>query len=174
LTHFKKFCSFHKIPDAGLLCVATFPEAAEILASYALSLALGDTIQQKYIASETLKRYVREAEKFIESERTRASISRQYAMPSSQPRLGIMWTHPTIRPGTNQREKIIKDIIDEIVRWENVPNRRDPLTTDMIMALHELTNPNTPHSEVQAIVDWFIIGIHLGFHLSKNGHRSRV
>jgi len=64
--------------------------------------------------------------------------------------------HPSFPP-------LVKDILDDYKKWETVPNRREPLTLDMLVYFHKQSLHAHPDSYNAAIFDWLLIGIFAGF-----------
>jgi len=62
---------------------------------------------------------------------------------------------------------MLKSILDEQKRWQQVPNRRDPLTTQMLDLLHSSAKQAHPDSYQAALYDWLVIGIQAGFRKSE-------
>jgi len=58
---------------------------------------------------------------------------------------------------------LVKDILDDYKKWEEVPNRREPLTLDMLVYFHKKSLLAHPDSYDAAIFDWLLIGIFAGF-----------
>jgi len=55
----------------------------------------------------------------------------------------------------------IKDIIHEAKRWESMPNRREPLTKEMIKYIidkGDKSNKTNPDNLYSAMGDWLILG----------------
>jgi hypothetical protein len=65
----------------------------------------------------------------------------------------------------------IQDILDEVKRWEDIPNRREPFTIEMRQYLVQLleSHPHIhgPDSALAAICDFCGMGIYDGFRLSE-------
>ena len=80
------------------------------MACYTANLASGENLLCKTIKSGTIIRYLSAA----------AELSIQ--LNTISPLLDI----------TGKRSKYITDVLNEIKRWEQVPNRREPLTKSMI------------------------------------------
>lgn len=68
---------------------------------------------------------------------------------------------------TKQQSYLIRNVLLEQKRWELMPNRRDPLTWEMVNHLHEISSNDSPHFLYQALDDWFAIGMYVGFRLSE-------
>ena len=81
-----------------------------IMACYTANLASGENLLCKTIKSGTIIRYLSAA----------AELSIQ--LNTISPLLDI----------TGKRSKYVTDVLNEIKRWEQVPNRREPLTKSMI------------------------------------------
>ena len=72
------------------------------------------------------------------------------------------------------RSPYIEAVLKEHLRWETVPNRREPLTYDMVdyayMSLRTSMIQDTnflPDSLEECICDWLILGMQTGARLSE-------
>jgi hypothetical protein len=65
----------------------------------------------------------------------------------------------------------IQDIIDEVKRWEDVPDRREPFTIEMRRFLVQLLESQPlvygPDSDLAALCDFCGMGLYDGFRLSE-------
>ena len=77
------------------------------------------------------------------------------------------WLDPRIDIAHGQTDKRITTVLAEVRRWEKMPNRREPLTTDMITYQQLQREDNKPHSEAAALYDWEVVGIYTGNRLSE-------
>jgi hypothetical protein len=68
----------------------------------------------------------------------------------------------------------IHAIIKEVERWERMPNRREPLTTDIIHYQQLQCNESQPHALEQAMFDWLVVGIYSGNRLSEWAQEDHV
>jgi hypothetical protein len=131
------------------------------LAMYALHLGTGSTLLCRTIKSDTIKKYVNAAASF-------------HALFGPNPRDfrkdNAVDTHVS---------RTLSAVYDEQKRWENVPNRREPYTLEMLDDFSgELAasgqGSNTLHA---ALVDWFTCGIFAGLRLSEwaqDAHKSDI
>ncbi|KAL3923278.1 MAG: hypothetical protein SGILL_001745, partial [Bacillariaceae sp.] len=56
----------------------------------------------------------------------------------------------------------LTQVMKEFKRYEDVPDRREPFTVGMLLALHEEVD-GVPTANIDpALLDWFVIGIHAG------------
>ena len=80
-----------------------------------------------------------------------------------------------------KQSRFIKDILHEVKRWEIMPNRREPITKDIISYIvnkGEGMKKSNPHNIYATLGDWLILGLQSGFrrkewaqdhtHLSKH------
>jgi hypothetical protein len=141
-----------------LLQVTDFTEANDIMAMYALDLARGNTLLCKTIKSDTISKYLLAAARKIQGYRARKHIKSLNR--------GV-WTDPRIDMATGKHSTRITAITKEVSRWENEPNRREPLTVDMIRHTGTKCDPSTPHSIENAMYDWFVLNIYIGCRLSE-------
>ena len=135
--HFIKFLSDKKLGKNVALKGFTLNVRNIIMACYTVSLATGNTLMCKTIASGTLKRYLGAA----------AELSRPANMMN--PCLDIM----------GKQSRYISDIIKELKRWESIPNRREPVTKEMIeyiIAKGKLNKKN-PDNLYSAFGDWLVL-----------------
>ena len=62
--------------------------------------------------------------------------------------------------------KYINDILKELKRWESVPNRREPVTKEMveyIISKGKSMSKGNPDNLYSAMADWLILGEQTGF-----------
>jgi hypothetical protein len=137
----------------------SLPELFMIFAMYVVYLGLGHTLLCKTIKSGTISLYVRAASNRMMDRRQRYS--------QTFPKANLTWFHPCRKHGSTTIAPEIQTCILEIKRWENMPDRREPLTTDMIQYQKLQCSSATPHSLNQALYDWFVTGIYAGFRLSE-------
>ena len=110
------------------------------MTGYALSLALGNTIRSKCIQSTTIGKYINAACDWITD-------------------------HNEMIPQiTNKgvRAPLISAVLKEHKRWESIPNRREPLTKDMLLYIINQALPQPLLSLGQALADWFTLGMQAG------------
>jgi hypothetical protein len=79
----------------------------------------------------------------------------------------ITWQDPRIDMTTGKTDDCIASVLSEVKCWENIPDRQEPLTVDMIHYQNLQHNKNTPHSEDAAMYDWEVFGIYAGNRLSE-------
>ena len=117
------------------------------LAVYAIHLSYGHTILCKSISAATIKQYVLAA----------ASLIAQFRTDTIDPRCHSA-TSKEFAP-------CLDGVFKELIRYEKVPNRREPLTMEMIECLYQ-RNKQACHSPTHLFVllyHWFVIGLALGF-----------
>ena len=114
-----------------------------VMACYASDLIHGVTIKAIAIKVDTIKRYLYAAAAF--------SLARQVI----DPRLDICG-----KPA-HHLEKILKSH----KHWEDIPNRREPVTERMLQKMFEL-NPGDDSLDA-ALSDWNVMGHHYGFRKSE-------
>ena len=61
----------------------------------------------------------------------------------------------------------MQDVLTEHKRWESVPNRREPITMEMIRYWHRRSIDAHPDSIDAAMFDWMLLGIQAGFRKSE-------
>jgi hypothetical protein len=80
--------------------------------------------------------------------------------------------NPLHHYGESQIAPAIKVCLDEIKRWENVPNRREPLTTGMIVQTRCSTG--TPYSEHHVLFDFQVIAIYSRIRLGEWAQNDNI
>ena len=128
------------------------------LALYSVHLATGNSVSCRSIKAATIEKYIRSVAKFCARSNPR------------DPRK-LEQTHQRLAPA-------IQSVINEVQRWEDIPNRREPFTIEMLRYMIELRD-SQPHihdqdSPLAAMIDWSSAGLYDGFRLSEwaqpNGH----
>jgi hypothetical protein len=95
---------------------------------------------------------------------------------------------PTIQNNQTQLEQTqkllaptIQGVLDEARRWEEIPDRREPFTIEMLRYLIEMRDTPQPHiygpdSLMATMIDYASAGLYDGFRLSEwaqpNGHHE--
>ena len=75
--------------------------------------------------------------------------------------------HP-ILPSRNLRyPPLLHSILHEFQRWQSIPNRRHPVTLNMIDYLFTLQQHKHPDSYDCALYDWLVLGLHTGHRKSE-------
>ena len=122
--HFQTdFLSRLNIPDI-LFLHQSLSEMVDLFAMYVVHLGMGHTLLAKSIKSETIRRYINEAGTSV--------LERRQIHQRKFPQVQFTWFHPCRNHGESKAAPTITACLDEIKRWENMPNRREPLTIDMI------------------------------------------
>jgi hypothetical protein len=130
------------------------------LGLYAVHLATGHAISCRAVKAKTIEKYLRNVSAFCARSNPR------------DPRKAEQ-TNKALAPA-------IQGVLDEVKRWENIPERREPFTIEMLRYLIELRD-SLPHIHGQdsclaAMVDWATDGLYDGFRLSEwaqpNGHHA--
>lgn len=135
-------------------------------AMYVVYLGMGHTLLCKTIKSKTIKNYVNDAATAVQQ--------RREAYARAHPSTTLPWLSPIRTHGDNKIATPITKCLKEIARWENMEDRREPLTTEMIEYQKSLCRPSTPHSLEQTLYDWFVCGIYAGFRLSEWAQEDHV
>ena len=112
-----------------------------IMACYVTHLAADHTLLCKSIKSGTISKYLR----------TAADLSKPAQMIN--PTIDIM----------GKQSQLITDLIHECKRWESMPNRREPVTKDMVDYLIDKGASKYSDNHVAATSDWFILGLQADF-----------
>ena len=102
------------------------------MSSYVVTLALGHTLKYIPIKADTMGRYLNATEEL--------SIPQKIISPS----LNLM----------GKRSHFIETITKESKRWEQIPNRKEPLTEDMIFfIIDKIMNEDNDDGIYHAIAD---------------------
>jgi hypothetical protein len=109
-----------------------------IFAMYMVYLGLGHTLLCKTIKSGTILLYVHAAGNRMMDRRQRYS--------QAFPKANLTWFHPCQKHGGTTIAPEIQTCILEIKRWENMPDRHEPLTTDVIQYQKLQCSSATPFS----------------------------
>jgi len=83
------------------------------------------------------------------------------------PNNDLRWQDPRIDMATGKTDSRINAVLAEVKRWESMPNRREPLTVDMVLYQRLQCRDDTPHSESSAMYDWQVFGLYAGNRLSE-------
>jgi hypothetical protein len=127
---------------------------------------MGHTLLHFTIKEGTIRKYLNEAGKIIKA--------RQQMYKMQNPNAEIDWYNLLHHYGESQIAPAITVCLDEIKRWENVPNRREPLTTDMIYYQQTQCSIGTPYSEHHVLFDFQVIAIYSGIRLGEWAQNDNV
>jgi hypothetical protein len=119
------------------------------LGMYAIHLATGNTLFCCQIKAASIKNYVRDIASFAALHR-KLDIRRENA------------TYAKLSP-------IITSVFDELKRWEDIPNRREPSTLEMLEAAYALVSSTNahPNSLMAALANWFECALFSGLRLTE-------
>jgi hypothetical protein len=115
------------------------------MACYVLHLTLGHNLLCKTLKAATIKLYLYSV----------TSLFRDADVPD--PTLDV----------NNKKFAMICEILTESERWEQVANRKEPLTWQMVEAIQQLAQNVPEDSKIAALADWFVVGMHTGFRISE-------
>ncbi len=130
------------------------------MALYTVHLATGHSVSCRSIKAATITKYL-------------LSIAKFCARSNPRDPRKLEQTSKALAPE-------IQGVINEVQRWENIPDRREPFTLEMLRYLIEL-RASQPHihdhdSPLAAMIDWASAGLYDGFRLSEwaqpNGHHA--
>jgi hypothetical protein len=110
-----------------------------IMTFYTEFCCIGNTLNSKLVQKSTVDEYLDIAITYVKSNTA---------------------VDPSINLSTHKRHSLIKSALDELKRWEKVPNRRMPLTIPIITWLIEYAKTKYEDSVESSLSDWFIMGIH--------------
>jgi hypothetical protein len=147
-----------KLEDDLALEYATLDRCNWTLALYAVHLATGNNVLCRCIKAGTIEKYLLNVAKFCSRANPRDPRKRDQTSKQLAPE--------------------IAGIINECKRWEDVPERREPFTIEMLNFFKQLyeTQPHIygPDSALAVMIDWSSAGLYDGFRLSEwaqpNGH----
>jgi hypothetical protein len=112
------------------------------MACYTLHLAQGSTLVSRGIKAATITKYLQAVDQLAA------------ARNLMSPQLGI----------DGRRNAYITDILRECKRWEQMPNRREPVTNEMMAYIVKCATRDTQRdSRLNAVTDWLIMGEYGGF-----------
>jgi hypothetical protein len=138
----------------------------KLMAMYVAYLGLGYTLLFKTIKARTIRNYLSEAAKAIQR--------RRETYLSHHPGAVLPWLNPLRPHGDTKLASLISACLKEVERWENMEDRREPLTVDMVHYQTTLCHDSTPHSQEQSMRDWFTNGMYGGFRLSEWAQEEHV
>jgi hypothetical protein len=119
------------------------------LALFALHLGSGATLLCKAIKAATIRQYLADVSTVLRRlDRDQRDFRRD---SDSDTRLA-----PTITA-----------VLKELERWEQMPNRREPFTLEMLSLLQQQAKLLSPDGILQALSDWFLLGLLLGLRRSE-------
>ena len=139
--HFIKFIKKIKLGNNVALKGYALSVRNLIMSCYAADLAAGENLVCKTIKAITIKKYLAAA----------AELSIQSQMMNQT--LNLM----------GKESKFIGDVLHELKRWEKMPNRREPVTTEMIEFI--VTKGKTYKDQdniYSSMGDWLILGEQAG------------
>jgi hypothetical protein len=124
-------------------------------------LALGHTLWCKTVKSATIANYLHTATNHVQD-------ARHCLLDMNNNNSNIItWQDPCIDMTTRKTDDCIASVLSEVKRWENIPDRQEPLTVNMIHYQNLQHNKNTPHSEDAVMYNWEVFGIYAGNCLSE-------
>ena len=117
------------------------------LAAYAIYVGTGQALWCKTVKSATIATYLRNIALLVKKFRP---IDPRYAAPTDR----------SLAP-------VIKHYLDNLKKWESIPDRREPMTLEMIDDCRNAA-VGTPSSSIEnALVDFYITGIFAGYRISE-------
>ena len=140
-SHFLKFLTDMKL-DANV-ALQGFTQLVRniIMACYTAHLASGQTLLYRAIKTETIKKYLKAA----------TDLSLPFQMMN--PALNLL----------GNQSKYIGDILHEASRWESMPNRREPLTKDMVVYILDKGSAMESADNLYTVMgDWLTLGLQTG------------
>mmetsp|Transcript_29742 Transcript_29742/g.86682 ORF Transcript_29742/g.86682 Transcript_29742/m.86682 type:complete len:352 (-) Transcript_29742:1530-2585(-) len=122
-------------------------ERSFILACYTLFLAQGSTLASRSIKATTMRGYHKDID---------ALCTQRHLMSLRIDSMG-------------QKNAHIEKILAECERWEKMPDKREPVTHEMLEYIISLAkrDPN-PDSVTNATADWIVMGMYAGFRKSES------
>jgi hypothetical protein len=129
------------------------PQArTKIFAMWAADLAAGETLICRSIKADTIAKYLADAGKFI---------------------AGFTGEDPRFKSRSDlQLHPLIKGVIAEVTRYEQVPDKREPHTPAMQQWLTAEAQQRGPDELPSAMADWCAVGLVLGPRISEWGQED--
>ena len=115
------------------------------MAYYIVALCNDQTLMNERIRSSTVNEYLKAA--------ARLSAPRKKLGPTKN--------------AFGQKSTFMKAILDEHKRWEKMPNRREPITPNMLYVFAFTTQSEHIDSKNRALYDWFVLALCLGLRKSE-------
>ena len=131
----------HNLTVQSLTILSPF-DVDYIFACYTIYLATGHTFYSRRIQTDTIKRYLKAAH--CPTRRNPTSTFSRLVFPP-----------------------LVQDILTEHSRWESIPNRREPVTMEMVRFWQKRASTAHQDSFDDAFFDWMVIGIQAGFRKSE-------
>jgi hypothetical protein len=146
--HYFLFCDAVGLEDNALLENVPQPQRNVQMALYAVHLASGGTLFCRAIKSATIGNYLRDVANFL----ARFLDADARKVDATQSRIA----------------PVIQSVLDEVLHWEKVPDKREPFTPAMWEHLHSsfAAGRNT-FSLGPSICNWFGCGLFGGFRLTE-------
>jgi hypothetical protein len=138
-----RFCYDLKLTDDLFLANVSQDRRNWQLALHAAHLATGNNLFCRSIKASTMLSYLRDVAKFLG--RFSAVDARHRTSADS-----------TLAP-------CIKAVTDKVIRWEKIPDRREPFTIEMWKCLASLQPTSQPDGIIDAITNWAGCGLYGGF-----------
>ena len=132
-----------KLTDDLYLQHVSQPRRNWQLALYAVHLATGHSVFCKAIKASTITSYLRDIAKFLGRF---SPVDSRYCSAADR----------VLAP-------CIKEVTEEVIRWEKVPNRREPFTIEMWKYLFSLRGTCPSDRIIDCITDWTACGLYGGF-----------
>jgi len=133
--------------EDALMPAVSQNERTFVLAAYTLFLAQGSTLASRSIKAITMKGYLKDIDKLCDAR-------------------GLMSLRIDSMGRPNHR---IDNILSECQRWERMPDKREPITPEMLQYLIDLAKRDKHQdSIINAVVDWIVMGMYAGFRKSES------
>ena len=130
---------------------------------YEIALLEGETLLFKAIKSNTLNKYLNYA----------ADLCKHRKFYDQNTKTIKTIASPLLN-SRGERSRHIKLVLDEHRRWEKMPNRREPVTKEMVeFVTNKAHLAPTPDCRYNAMADWLILGMYTGFRLSEWAQEKR-
>lgn len=147
--HYLMFANAMRWHDDLLMQPMSLERANLQLAIYAAHLGNGNTLWHRQIKCATIKHYVNAA----------ASFACLFGTHPRDPRRQTIAEAAVCPP--------LQAVYKELSRWEDIPNRREPFTTDMLADLQRFAAGSDQDSLAHVMADWAEIGLFTGHRLSE-------
>lgn len=133
---------WHRRDDDYLMLEIPLHRAHTQLAIFAIHLSMGENVHHKILKLGTIKEYVNAVARLT-------SIHRE---------VDIRYDHV----GASKFGKKLTAVYDELKRWEDVPDRREPCTPAMVKEAIAQALKATHDSLIAVLSDWYVLAIFAG------------
>ena len=127
----------------------------DIFQLYTLTLCAGHTIQGNPVKSATIQQYLDAASSYLLIVGKRRDL-------------------PLIDPNTRKQYKSLSSIIADVKRWEDIPNRRSPVTKRMLRTAKRRAANTHADSKQHAFYDWLVVGMSTAYRRCEWASENKI